>query len=252
MHAMRLALGLAALAAIGFVAGSATAADTIRLSLPGSTTAPTVNLKATADDLAADTLDARYGYGGYRGYGHGGYRGFGYGGYRGFGYGGYRGYGYGYRGFGYGYRGYGYGYRGYYGGYRGYYRPYYSSYYPSYSSYSYYPTYSYCYPMASSTIVTPVQPLVIQSTTSNYAQPAPSVMLPADEPSLLPSTPGNGTYPYNGGPRTPVPMPQADESATSYPRLTKPALVEDLVVTLPGKSTGKWTYPAYGETPTRR
>ena len=82
MNARRLAGKLVALAALVFLAGSVSAGDTTRLSLPGGASAPTVNLKATADDLAADTVEARYIRGGY----YGGYRGGYYGGYRGFGY----------------------------------------------------------------------------------------------------------------------------------------------------------------------
>ncbi len=239
MRARRMAIGLLALAALGFVASSAHAGDTVRLSLSGDTSAQTLNLKATADDLAADTVAA---HGGYRG-GYGGYRG-GYGGYRG-GYGGYRG-GYG------GYRG---GYGGYYGGYRGYYQPYYSYYTPSY--YSYYPTYS-GYTYSSNVYYSPVaelatalaqpQTTVLRPAASGYELPPP--MLQADEqPRIAPSQ--QGTYPYDGGPQRSIPMPPAEEMPVNYPRLSKPALVEDLVVKMPAKSSGKWNYPAYGEAPSR-
>jgi hypothetical protein len=238
MHARRMAIGLLALAALAFVAGTATAGDTIRLSLPSGESAPTLNLKATPDDLAADNVATRFG----RGFG-GGYRG-GYGGYRG-----YRG-GYGYGG---GYRGYyGGGYRGYYGPrfYGSYYRPYYSSYY--YSTPYYYPSYSgygYYSPIGlSSTAVISAQTTVLRPAAANYDRPLP--MPQADnEPQLSPSQ--SGTYPYDGGPQRQIPMPPAGESSVGYPGLSKPALVEDLVVKLPGKSSGKWTYPAYGETPSR-
>ena len=262
MYTRRFAIGLLGLAALAFSAGTATAGDTVRLSLPGGDSAPTVNLKANADDLAADTVATHYGRGGYGGYrgGYGGYRG-GYGGYGGYraGYGGYRA---GYGGYGGGYRGYyGGGYRGYYGGYQPsysgytYYAP--SYYTPSYYTPSYYPTYSgYAYPSsgcylpiaASATLV--VQPRTTVLRPATYDLPAPIPMPQADEqPQLSPGQPG--TYPYDGGPQRQIPMPGAEETAVGYPRLSKPAVVEDLVVKLPGKSSGKWTYPAYGETPSR-
>jgi hypothetical protein len=56
------------------------------------------------------------------------------------------------------------------------------------------------------------------------------------------------TYPYDGGPRTPVPMPRADDSETGVPRLQTPA--RERVVSTPA-GTGKWAYPAYGEAPRR-
>src|SRR5262249_4576133 len=112
MFRTRLAAGVLALAGLAWSA-PVYADDTLRLTLPpkglsAGVDAPTWPLGATTEDLAADTLEARYRggyYGGYRG-GYGGYRGY-YGGYRGY-YGGYRGYYGGYRGYGYGgyYRGY--------------------------------------------------------------------------------------------------------------------------------------------------
>jgi len=276
MNARQMAIGLLALAVLVFVAGSASAGDTVRLSLPGDASAPTLNLKATAEDLAADTLEAAY-RGGYHGGYHGGYRG-GYVAHRGYGfrggyYGGYRAhasqlpYYRGYRGYYGGYRGYYGGYRGYYGGgfryYGGYWPRYGAAYYGSYSpSYYYYnPGYSgysyssggYCSPIVeSSTVVVQPRTTVLRPAAPSYDLPAPTLMPQADElPRIVPSQPG--TFPYDGGPNNQIPMPPADESSTSYPRLSKPALVEDLVVKLPGKSSssGKWTYPAYGETPSR-
>jgi len=278
MNARRMAIGLLALAALVFVSATASAGDTVRLSLPGDASAPTLDLKATPDDLASDTLQVGRGYhgGGYHGGYHGGYRGGYHGGYRGY-YGGYRGYYGGYRAhasqlpyYG-GYRGYGFR-GGYYGGYRGYYGGgfrYYGGYWPRYGvgfygayspSYSYYPSYSgysyssgaYCSPIVeSSTLIIQPRTTVLRPATPSYDLPAPSLMPQADEqPQLVPSQPG--TYPYDGGPNNRIPMPPAEESSTSYPRLSKPALVEDLVVKLPGKSSsGKRTYPAYGETPSR-
>jgi hypothetical protein len=252
MNSRRLAIGLSALAALAFVAGTAKAGDTVRLSLPGGDSAPTHNLGATPADLAADTVATRFfrggfighrGFGGFRGY-YGGYRGFGYGGYRGFGYGGYRGFGYGgYRGFGYGgYRGFGYG--GYYGP-RFYGSYYYGPTYYSYPSYSY-PYYSGYYPISATGAAVATQATVIRpAAPANYERPLP---MPYADDQPAPGQPG--TYPYDGGPQRQVPMPSADESPVRYPNRDKPAIVEDIVVKLPAKS-GKWNYPAYGEKPSR-
>ena len=70
-----------------------------------------------------------------------------------------------------------------------------------------------------------------------------------EQPQPLPGQPG--TFDYDGGPQRQIPMPPAEESAVAHPNQDKPAVVEDLVVKLPGKSSGKWTYPAYGEKPSR-
>jgi len=234
----------------------------------------------------------RGGFGGYRG-GYvggyrGGYRGGYYGGYRGGYYGGYRGYYGGYRGYGYGYRGYGYGY-----GYRGYYPRYYAGYYggyggyggyagyvdpgysygysyPSYYSYGYsYPSY-YSYPVYSySPCALTTSPVIVSRVTSTVPSIAPSqgvpVMPKASEDSVLPTpknaapAPKSGTFPYDGGPMAPVPMPKGanqgptnpleDDTQTVIPRITSPAT--DLLVSLPTANKGKWVYPAYGEAPRR-
>jgi hypothetical protein len=66
------------------------------------------------------------------------------------------------------------------------------------------------------------------------------------------AVPGDGTYPYNGGPLMPVPMPPADAAPAVVPRIQP--IPEARVVSLtPGSSptTGKWVYPAYGEVPRR-
>jgi len=235
----------------------------------------------------------RGGYGGYRG-GYGGYRGAYYGGYRGGYYGGHRGYYGGYRGYYGGYRGayyggYRYGYRGYYGGYYpsySYYYPSYSYYYPSYSyyypTYSYYPSYSYSYGYSSYTEpsyygvsgipdggyasrsrIVEVRPSAPESA---YVQPQPQNQvqprletLPNPTPSTAPQQmPGadEGTFDYDGGPKSPVPIPQSSQGA-------KPAVIpygklfpnETLISLKPQaeqkKTSGKWNYPAYGEKPTR-
>ncbi len=63
-------------------------------------------------------------------------------------------------------------------------------------------------------------------------------------PTPLPSD--NATYPYDGGPRVPLPMPRADPAPT--PEVEPPsAPVDGHSVSLPLKVAGKLTYPAYGE-----
>jgi hypothetical protein len=207
-----------------------------------------------------------HGGGGHGGGGHGGY-----GGYRGGYYGGYRG---GYYG---GYRGgyYG-GYGGYYGGYRGwgggYYSPYYyGSYYPYYNTYYYSPYYytpSYYYPIAgvNAPVATLQQSTYAPAPTQNYA------------PGYSPEPSGNGTFPYDGGPRNVMPMPPADGPApmNGQPRGTIP--LDGKLAGMPRETTGgvspvvtpdiqrlnyvsytsaapqtstqpRYTYPAYGEQP---
>jgi hypothetical protein len=88
--------------------------------------------------------------------------------------------------------------------------------------------------------------------TSNAAlpqyQPLPSQYQP------MPPANGSsnfGTYPYNGGPVNPVPMPLAP--ASSRPMESQPAPktlpLEGLPISLPGTTavSKKYTYPAYGE-----
>src|SRR5579884_1895477 len=181
--------------------------DTIRLNIPAAVDAPTLRLDGKGVD--ADTVDVRGYYrggfrGGYIGHAHYAYRGHYWGGYRGY-YAGYRGfYGYGYRGF-YGYP--------YYAGYRGFYGCYAPSYY-SYPSVYYVsdccaPTYYY---------------LPISSTVTTSAATVPLTGRPAVVPPMAPVTPAaeqlgppaerrDPTYPYDGGPTLPVPMPGGVESA---------------------------------------
>jgi hypothetical protein len=273
-----LAYGLALAAGLA-LASAARADDVIRLAFPDSkqpSSNDVITLKGTLNDLNADTLEARYG--GYRG-GYGGYRGGYYGGYRGGYYGGYRGgyyAGYGYRGGyygGYGYRG-GY-YGGGYGGYGGYGGGYYGGGYGGYYAVPYYGGYGYggygyygcsdvvgadLYPVCSRTVV--VQP----ATTYYYVVPPAQVQVrPQLQTQPVPVMPkaDDGTFPYDGGPKSPVPMPQTLESArpTLVPPQARPQSGETLV-SLPApklieakrpeaKQTGKWNYPAYGEQATR-
>jgi len=229
-----------------------------------------------------DTELVRGYHGGYHGGWHGGYRGGYYGGYRGY-YGGYRGY----------YGGYGYA-RGYYGGYgRGYYGGYgyggYGGYYP-YSSVYYQPYYttpyyynSYYYPCVGQTAAT-----VTLAQTNNYSAPqyaAPQNYgtqqnygpTPYSEPVPLPG--GNSTFPYNGGPSAPIPMPAPNNPVQPGQKIGDPSNNRGIIpldgklVSLPNETTGGFTpvtapsrtvvtpqtrtpaatprvtYPAYGEEP---
>jgi hypothetical protein len=270
MLSKHLAYGLAMAAGLALTsAARAGDDDVIRLAPPNSS-GDVRTLGATADDLATENLEAYYrgGYGGYRG-GYGGYRGGYYGGYRGGYYAGYRG---GYYG---GYRGYYGGYRGYYGGYRPYYssyyyRPYYGGYYGGYGGYGYggyyssYPLYyggGYCISDVGAVGVYPIysQRSVVVGQSATYSvepQPQP---LTQQYPTPLPQMPRadeGGTFPYDGGPKAPVPVPQTSEDARPMlaPRFRPQA--EETVVSLKPtlaqeKKSGKWNFPAYGEQATR-
>jgi hypothetical protein len=119
--------------------------------------------------------------------------------------------------------------------------PYYGSYY-SYPPAYYYgaPYYSDDCSLGGATIMTP--PMT----------GAPATVL--DEsviqtPSPMPLPP-DSTFPYDGGPKTPVPMPRAEPAPATAPPATGPAPAEGRVVALPTRAT-KWAYPAYGEQPGR-
>jgi hypothetical protein len=232
------------LAAAGLLAPAAQAGDLMRLDLKKAP-APTASLSLNLDGDEADTLDAAY-RGGYRYGGSYGYRG----GYR---YGG----SYGYRG-GYRYGG-SYGYRGYYGGY---YPRYNYGYYPRYN-YGYYPGYyygyyaPYYYPGVSISVYRPAYYYPID--TSAAPMPPAAALdygpgtyggAPSAEPlpAPRPVAPSQGTFPYDGGPRAPVPMPKSDPAPTAAPPAAVP--LEGRSVSLPGKPA-KLSYPAYGEPPAR-
>lgn len=220
-----------ALGAVLAVSGAASAGDRDTLLLgggaPGSTT---MTLGGTGTVAAAVTEDTEL---------TGGYR---YGGYR---YGGYYGYRGGYGGYGYGHKGYYYnGYRPYYGNYGGfnYYRPayyyaprpaYYTTYYPSF----YYP-----------------RPVYYGSGFSFYigisgdaGTGAPAVHLGTGlaQPMATPTPPADGTFPYDGGPANPVPLPKADTQPIPP---ANPAVATDLPISLkPKPAAPPSKYKAYGE-----
>jgi hypothetical protein len=171
-----------------------------------------------------------------------------------------------------------YGYRGYhhygafrYGGYHyygahrywypRYYRPYYGGYYwpwravafglsfwPGYYSYYYNPpviysppVYPYTYPAEIS--VSPVPSTTILSTPRTL--PAAPPLEVAPPPAVRPSP--DGTYPYDGGPQNPVPLPKKVEPApTAVP--PAPVVPGGRVVSLP-RSSGEYAYLGYGEKP---
>jgi len=230
MNARTWAAGLLAVGGL-FLGGAAVRADdTIKLGLPGNDDAPAVSLGKLSPE--AETIDARFsgGRGGHFGGHFGGYgRGF-------YGYGrGFYGYGRGFYGYGRGFYGYGYGL-----GYARYYYPRYG-YYNSY----YYPSGSYYY---SDPCYYPISQPGIQVSAS-----ADVLNVPYTPNTLQTPVPDGRTFPYDGGPRPSVPMPNADPSPTRIPvPATVPAPTVPLdgrAVSLPAPTPAKFAYPAYGELP---
>lgn len=171
---------------------------------------------------------------------------------------------------------------------RSYYYPRYSyrtySYYPRYyRSYSYYPRYysSYYYPRSSfsfgvsfgryyggycgiaynpcatlaTTVLLQPEPCAPPPVIINPVQPInPNPVMPKAEESQKPATPKPESFPYNGGPKDPVPMPEADKKPTGDtpkalpPRETVP--LDGHAVSLPTpKAQEQYTYQAYGASP---
>jgi hypothetical protein len=252
-----------ALGAVLAATGAAGAGDRDTVLLSGSAGSATMTLGGTGTAAKAATEDNELARGYHGGGFHGGFGGYhgGYGGYRGGYYGGYRGYGYG------GYRGYGY------GGYRGFYRPYYAGYYRPYYGYGYgyglgglglgyglgyggyglgyssYSTYYSSYPAYYSCGYLGIggtgtgAPVVNLGTTS-FAQPV------VPNPMPQPATPGDGTFPYDGGPSSPVPLPKADPGA--IPPANPSSTATDLPVSGKSRSlvtpvVSPYKYKAYGE-----
>jgi hypothetical protein len=195
-----------------------------------------------ADNLLAYYRGGRGGWGGYRG-GWGGYRG-GWAGHRGWGWGG------GWRGWGWGWRGWGWG-RPYWGyAWRPFYRPwYYTPYYYAPPVYYYsYPTADYySYPLTFDINLNGVglRTALGSPPSTNYGTPAPPTQtLPY--PRLNGNSP---TYPYDGGPQNPVPLPKSGREAIPAPTPTVP--LDGRAVSIPARPAPKFAYPAYGETPAR-
>jgi len=280
---LRLSLaGLATVLALGIATRTATADDLI--SLKGTYSAP-AKTTTLGFDGGVDTELTRYYYGGHGGYrggysgGYGGYRG-GYSGgyynhhhyrpyYSGY-YGGYRPY---YGGYGGGYYG---GYRSYYGGgYGGYGGGYYNNYYPSYYSdcavnpgtlgvvitlgkvYQqpllqqplYQPNVQQVLPYGITPqpninglpLMPPVQPMQ-----PNYNGNQP-IIPNGNQPVMPPVVPNDGTYPYDGGPNTLVPLPPNGVDPLKAPAKTP---VTNRLVSLPLQKTTQpstFAFPAYGE-----
>lgn len=161
-------------------------------------------------------------------------------------YGGYGSY-YGYRSY-YGYPYYGYGNPYYYApsysfGFN-YYRPY-TSYYYAPPVYYYSPSLYYYYPIAGNGTAQQ-QPAYSELT----IKPRPLQPPTRESVPLPPPSPGDATYPYDGGPQNPVPMPRSTPAPMKdAPPATVP--LEGRVVSLPVKTVeNKFRYSAYGEQPT--
>jgi hypothetical protein len=217
------------------------AQDTVRL---GGPSAARIDMQGGTDTELVRGFHGGY-HGGYGHY-HGGYRGGYYGGY----YGGYRGYYGGYYGRGYGYGGY---YRPYYGGYYGgYYRPYYGGYYGSYYPYSsvyyqpYYTSYySGYYPCVGQTAATVTLAQANYSAPQQYAAPQNygTQQNYYSEPLTAPGA--NSTFPYNGGPSSPIPMPAPNNPVQPGQKIGDPNRgiipLDGKLVSLPNETTGGFT-----------
>jgi hypothetical protein len=94
---------------------------------------------------------------------------------------------------------------------------------------------------------------------------APSTLALEPDPADY-TQPSDGTFPYDGGPRRPIPMPGSgvepgesvpapnlDPPASHKPTPNSPDRLKasERYVSLPAKKKGKWQYPAYGEKPRR-
>ena len=64
--------------------------------------------------------------------------------------------------------------------------------------------------------------------------------LPGSVTPIMPPPSDLQTFPYDGGPRIPAPMPNADPPSVPLPIQAKPAAA-------PVKMAGRIAYPAYGE-----
>jgi hypothetical protein len=214
-----------ALGAVLALSGAAGAED--RPVPPASGTTMTLGGKGTAAQAAAEDTELARGY--HRGY--------------------------------YGWGG-GYGYRGYYGGFNSFYRPYYGGFYSSYSFYrpafyysSFYRPYYYSsfyyptFPVYSSFYGTSFYLGIGGGVTSG----APTVTLgggfaqPAAQPGrpMAPPVAPDGTFPYDGGPANPVPLPKADPNAIPP---ANPSNATDLPISgKPKPPATPYKYKAYGE-----
>jgi len=243
------------------LAAPATRADDDTVRLGGNIEAKTTTLSydGQSDTVLMRGVRGGFGFhGGFRGGYHVGYRGGFYGGgFRHVGYGGrfggYR-YGMGYYRFG------GYGYGGYYAAYRPYYGYGYGGGY--YSSPCYYPTYTYVTPYynyAPPVYYTPGYSYYPTNAQVQVGQPIGKTLYvgPSQQPyqpMMPPAQNGNGTFPYDGGPANPIPLPKdgsSDQGPTFQP-LPKQVPTDGRLVSIPAVQPTKtgssgFAYPAYGE-----
>jgi len=250
MRVKLLTAGLLAVA--GLLAGSAgsQAGDVFRLAIPAGDDTPTMKLGEVAPD--ADTLDVWRG-GGFRGGFGGGFRG-GFGGFRG-GFGGFRGGFGGFRGGFVGFRG---GFvRGGFGGFGG--QPFFwgggqpffwGGGQPFFWNGGLTP---FC--GDSPGFATTTFSLQLGPTASIQGFPSGSAPYPAPSTPVQPG-PNNGTFEYDGGPRSPVPIPRGESSnppTDPAPRNVQPPVpLEGRAVSIPApavRPAPRYTYPAYGELP---
>jgi hypothetical protein len=128
------------------------------------------------------------------------------------------------------------------------YRPYYSFYYPGYYRpyvYSYVPRYYSSYygfwPIGGDAAAFPSVTILGGLRLRIDGQEQEEVPIPRATP------PADGTYPYDGGPANPVPMPNAEPAPSVVP--VRPAVPRDgRAVSLPAQPS-RFAYPAYGEGP---
>lgn len=257
-----LTAGLLAVAGLLASGAASQAGDVFRLALPAGGDVPA--LKLGQIDTNAETLDVwRGGFGGFRG-GFGGFRaGFGFGGFRGGFYGGFRGWGGGWGGWRGGWGGWGGGWGGWRGGWGGWGGGWgYSCYQPYWGC-----GYGWCgSPWVSLGCnngfcsISDTSPGIA----SNFTLSLGPTSLRVQTPQALPAQPGtlqqpspngNGTFNYDGGPRSPVPLPRSDQSAPPVnpaPKSVQPSVpLEGLPISYPApavvRTAPKYAYPAYGE-----
>ena len=245
--------GMAAALAAFLWAGASQGSDTMPLTLKGGT-APTgfsggADIMTLKLDQGADTVAVRGGYHHRHHHHHSHHHGHYYGGY-------YRPYYYGNYYPSYFYPRYSSYY--YYPRYSSYYYPRYYSYYPRYFypgysfSFGYYQPYSYdyasplsyadpyfYYPMRGGLNVMP-------HTSTLQTHPLETGQETLPSPRRLDE---DGTYPYDGGPVNPAPMPRAEPGPSAAPAApAAPPPADGRVVSVP-KKTAKYSYRAYGEPP---
>jgi hypothetical protein len=119
------------------------------------------------------------------------------------------------------------------------------------------PVYIYSTPAYASPISLGVETYSAPGGAATYSVTRPGAGGPEQvQPPLPRDGSAPGTFPYDGGPDNPVPMPQADP--TKVPRLFHMVPLDELRVSLPAQPAqtkdagrGKYVYPAYGEEPRR-